>query len=204
MRFLLALLLLSGASAHAGAPADVTAAPARAEAAADAKAPPALTRFALQLDAGIPDGAGVSVVYRPLRFLRLSLGGTYNMVSGGIRGGVSLVPFWFAVTPSLNLEAGHYFEGSALSVAQRFGSVSSDVAPLLQRMGYNWATAHLGLEFGSPRRFVFFVRGGMSWIWATAYGSTTVTSQGARYQLNDPRANLGIPTAKLGFIIYVY
>lgn len=194
MRSLATLLLFAALSARADLPAE----------AAEVQTPPSLPHIGLQLDAGAPHGAGVSLVYRPWRAIRLSLGGAYNLASYGIRGGVSLVPISFAIAPTLNFEVGHFFPGNAQSAIQRFTTVSPEIAPLLQRVGYHWVSAQLGLEFGAPRRFVFFVRGGISRLWAHSEGTGTVTSDGVRYEVVNPRLNLGIPTASAGFILYVY
>jgi len=55
----------------------------------------------LGLAAGVPDGAAVSGVYRPFKWLRAELGGSYNMISKGVRGGVSLIPFGMGPSATL-------------------------------------------------------------------------------------------------------
>src|SRR6266478_505778 len=67
---------------------------------------PRFPRIGFMADVGIPDGATGSVAYRPRRWLRGHLGGGYNMISVGVRGGVTVVPF--GVGPSFTLEGGHY------------------------------------------------------------------------------------------------
>src|SRR5580692_2546468 len=47
----------------------------------------------LMTDVGIPDGLQASLVLRPAKWLRGSVGGGYNMISKGVRVGVSLLPF---------------------------------------------------------------------------------------------------------------
>ncbi len=44
----------------------------------------------------------------------------------------------------------------------------------------------------------------MSWIWASSTGTATTAGSGYTYQLTDPNLKLVVPTAKLGFILYVY
>src|SRR6185436_7926376 len=42
-------------------------------------------RFGVMADAGAPDGATASLVLRPIRMVRLHVGGSYNMISPGVR-----------------------------------------------------------------------------------------------------------------------
>src|ERR1700690_2945931 len=76
-----------------------------------------LPQLGVMADAGLPDGANASLVFRPLRWLRVHGGGGYNMVSAGVRGGATVVPF--GMGPSATLEAGHYFDGNANGAVQR-------------------------------------------------------------------------------------
>ena len=68
-----------------------------------------LPAFGVMADVGLPDGVGASLVYRPAKWLRVTGGGTYNMISSGLRAGASLLPFGWG--PSLTVEGGHYFDG---------------------------------------------------------------------------------------------
>ncbi|HZH02608.1 MAG TPA: autotransporter outer membrane beta-barrel domain-containing protein [Myxococcaceae bacterium] len=160
------------------------------------------TRWGLLLDAGIPDGIGLSAVYRPFRPFRFHGGLVTNTASYGLRAGVTYVPFYFAVSPSLTLEGGHLFEGD-LSFLQAFGLSQEDAER--SRFKYNFANAHVGLEMGSPRRFLFFLRAGLSYVDVTftqfqsllqsASGSQSVEAQPAHLRATGP-------SAKLGFVVY--
>jgi hypothetical protein len=149
------------------------------------------------------------VLYRPLKFLRVEGGALYNYVGFGVRGGVTVLPhYWIA--PSLTLEAGHYFEADASSKISRFVTIPDDLKPFLQRIGYTFASAQIGLEVGHPDWFVFFVRAGLSRVWlnvrnaqqglssATGAGEARVTS------IADPGVRLGVPSAKVGFMVFFY
>src|SRR5450432_3741787 len=128
--------------------------------------PKSAPRLGVMLGAGVPDGATASAVYRPFSWLHAEAGGSYNMVSKGVRGGVSLLPF--GVGPSVSLEAGHTFDGNANGLARTFAGSSYSDNAVLQRIGYDYANLHLGLDFGG-RRVVFFIHGGMSYVRATVH-----------------------------------
>src|SRR5438105_2350281 len=55
--------------------------------------PKRLPLVGVMMDAGAPDGANASLVFRPLSWLRAHGGGGYNMISKGIRAGATLLPF---------------------------------------------------------------------------------------------------------------
>jgi hypothetical protein len=163
-------------------------------------------KFGLQLDAGAPEGAGLMVLFRPFQWLRANAGFAYNVMGAGIRGGLTLIPFHWGVTPTLNFDLGHYFSGdlnkfvTASTASQR--ALYSDAA-------YDFWSAQIGLEFGSQDGFLFYLRGGIVHIGATvpgsdvgAYlsssGSTVVTSRG------DGQFSALLPCVSLGFMYYIF
>lgn len=194
------------------------AAPARADVSASLTGVPVLTpkanplpMFGVMADAGLPDGANGSLVFRPLSWLRAHGGGGYNMISKGVRAGVSLIPFGSG--PSATLEAGHYFEGDANGLARRFAGASFQSA-LLERVGYDYANAHLGLDFGS-RRVTFFIHGGMSYVRANIHNVDSVIAAEAAANgadsgttevsvKQDPIVRAWFPSVKLGLIVYLW
>ena len=162
----------------------------------------------LAIDGGLPDGASATVLYRPWKFLRFGGGLLYNYIGYGVRGGVSVLPY-FPIAPSLTLEAGHYFEANANARIAQYGSVPEELKPLLERVSYTFANAQLGLELGHPDWFVFYVRAGLSRVWFTAHGADRVaSSQGSsgntRVTVEDPNIRLGIPNVKAGFMLFFY
>ncbi len=177
--------------------------------AAAAAIPDSLPRFGVMADAGLPDGAGGSLVFRPRRWLRAHGGGSYNMISAGFRGGVTLLPF--GMGPSATLEAGHYFDGDANGLARRFAGQSFQ-SPLLEKVGYNYANAHLGLDFGY-QRVTFYIHAGMSYVQAkvhnvdAAVGSPTDVSSSGTTEISfkqDPVVRAWFPSAKLGLVVYLW
>ena len=172
-----------------------------------------LHALGIMVDAGIPDGIQGSLVLRPWKALRLSAGGGYNMISKGVRVGATLLPFGRG--PSGTLEAGHYFEGNASGAAVQFfgpGVVSAAFGPTLQRVGYDFVNAHVGLDFGW-RRVTFYVHGGMSYVQSHVHNidqifHTNATINGLDAngtQVSIPQGAtvkyLG-PSGKIGLIVY--
>jgi hypothetical protein len=164
-----------------------------------------LPRLGLMVGGGVPDGATGSAVFRPFSWLRTEAGLSYNMISRGVRGGISLLPFGSG--PSATLEAGHYFNGNANGIARSIAGAGFHDSAILQQVGYDYVNAHLGLDFGT-RRVVFFLHGGMSYIRANVHnvneqigstsGSTTVSFN------QDPTVRVLTPSAKLGLIFYIW
>lgn len=169
---------------------------------------PPYPRFGLSAAAGLPDGAVLSGVYRPVDALRLSAGASWNYFGFGVQGGVGLAPFHLPVDPTLNLEVGHYFGADMTWLADQSAGVPTELRPLLKDLGYSYANAQLGVEIGLPRRFVFFVRAGLSYFWATANGTATAsttdgTGQVVTVRIRDPSLRATLPSAKVGILFYL-
>jgi hypothetical protein len=166
------------------------------------------TIIGIGLDAGAPGGAGFTLLIRPLWWLRLNGGLAYNYAGFGYRGGLSLAPCWCSVTPTLNIDAGHYVSGDL----NKYVTVTDPAAKsLLADASYTFATAQIGLEFGSQRWFSFYMRGGLTYVEHTLSGKDlTALAQG---KINDPSTTYAVgngkfsgvlPCFSLGFNIFVY
>ena len=195
-------LALLGGTAQAAEPTTVSRAPAATA--------PALPAVGVMADVGLPDGAGASLVYRPMKWLRVTGGGTYNMISSGLRAGASLLPFGWG--PSLTVEGGHYFDGDANGLVRKFAGSSYQSNAVLERVGYDYANAHLGLDLGY-RRVTFFIHGGMSFIRASVHNvdqaiqsdAGSSSSSGTTVAIKqDPIIRAFTPSAKLGLIVYLW
>ena len=222
MRFLLLCLGLIATTAQAQVPIEPGAgpggaAPPIAAPAAPASMPvaarPALARYGVLFDTAFPDGFALAFAYRPHWAVRLSAGGTYNLIGAGIRGGVSAVPFQTAVTPSLSLDAGHVFSSDMGTAVRLFADkIPEALQPLFKSVSYDYVDLLLGLEVGSQRRFNFYLKAGVTWIWATAHGTGTYqTTSGAgtttvttTWTATDPSVNPVMPSVKLGFIYWIH
>lgn len=145
--------------------------------------------FGVAIDAGVPDGVQAAVMFRPWSFLRAHAGGGYNLVSPGIRGGLTLIPLDTIFRPTFSFEAGRYFTGNLHNVDKliALGEMRET------RVGYDWASAHLGLEvdWGGG---AFFIQGGVTRIFA---------SVGIPDFDEMMQARVYAPTAKLGFIVWL-
>ena len=161
--------------------------------------------FGLLVDGGVPGGAGLAGSFRPWSFLRVEGGLNWNYLSFGLRGGVTVIPFEWGLTPTLHLEGGHFFPGDA----SRFTS-SAGAKLLLGHVPEDYLSASIGLEFGSQQRFVFFLRAGLSWIRTEVQniaqavaaenpgGTTTVKSAGNVSML------VQAPTVSFGVLLFLF
>jgi hypothetical protein len=158
------------------------------------------------IDAGAPGGAGLTLLVRPLWWLRLNAGAAYNVGGFGFRGGITLSPGQWTVTPTLNLDGGRYLSGDA----NKFVTVTDPNAQaLLSRTTYTFATAQIGLEFGSQRWFTFYLRGGLTYLISTLSGTDVSAIANGNNPSNtwraaDTKFSSLAPCASLGFNFFVY
>ncbi len=143
----------------------------------------------LDFSAGIPDGAAVGLVLRPIYFTQFEWAGTYNGIAPGMRVGLTLDPIPWAISPTLTAEGGATFSGPV-----PFMSNPPNVE-------YKYANLHLGLAMGNWRVWRFYVRGGMSWI------DMQTHNLGNAFNNTDPSVAVGdarvygwFPSAKIGFM----
>ena len=160
-------------------------------------------RLGVLVDASAPDGIGAAAVVRPLSWLRLNLGATTNTIGFGVRGGATLIPLDLFITPTLSVDVGHYFNADYNKLLSRIGVQQSST--LIQDVGYDYASATLGLEFQPASFLSFFLQAGLG------YMSIRVDSVEDFIQeaVNDPditakplSLRLTTPTLKLGLIVY--
>lgn len=161
-------------------------------------------QFGITVDAGVPDGAAAAIVYRPISAFRLHAGATHNMITTGVRAGVSIVPLRSWCSPTLNLDVGSYREGDANPLVQMVSGDQAFHNDSLERVGYRYANAHLGLEFGK-KRATFYLHAGGSYIAGKLRNldaATDGTSSTTVSFTTDPDVRLLTVSAKLGLIIY--
>jgi hypothetical protein len=210
----LAALLALGTASEAGLPdhsAPDQAAPAPAADASRADpvrppAPPSRTWLGLGVDAGIPNAAGASLVVKPWGWLRLHGGLAHDVIGHGYRGGLTLVPGQWFLTPTLDLSAGRFTKGDANRFAKGGGPGQQ---ALLSRLTYGFASAQVGLELGSQRRFALFVRAGASYLRSrargedvTAFAAEKARTAGTTIRSGDVRLTALVPSASAGFFLF--
>lgn len=121
----------------------------------------ALPGVGVEADIGVPDGGTAALVVRPIDLLRVSAGVSHNGIGPGVRGSVTVVPLstWF--TPTLSVSYGRYFERDATAAARTVSGDATLSSPALERVGYDYADAHLGFELGQ-RHVTFFLHAGLT------------------------------------------
>jgi hypothetical protein len=155
--------------------------------------------FGLRFGVGVPDGLVAAFTYRPDRRVRLSAGPAWNWIAWGLQGGATVAPFTWAVTPTLGVDYGHYFSADL----SRFQSDSAEMEQLLSDVRYDYVSVHLGLETGSQRSFAWYLRGGLSWVWARGGDEVRSTgTDGTVTTLRDAKVNLSIPTVSTGITVW--
>ena len=161
-------------------------------------------RFGLMLDGGLPDGATASLVIRPVSLVRINGGMSYNGISKGYRFGASLIPLKSWISPTLSFDYGHYSDGDANALVRMVTSDATFENTALDRVGYSYADAHVGVELGR-KWFTFYVHAGASRVTgsvhelASAVGAMPQTSISFA---SDPTVTLTSVSARAGFIFY--
>jgi hypothetical protein len=204
----IAALLALGTTSEAGLPDHAAPAPAVDASLAEPVRPavsPSRTWLGLGVDAGIPNAAGASLIVKPWSWLRLHGGLAHDVIGHGYRGGLTLVPGQWFLTPTLDLSAGRFTKGDANRFVKGAGPGER---ALLSRLTYDFASAQAGLELGSQRRFAFFVRAGASYLRSRARGEdvTAFAAEKARtssiaIRSGDVRLTALVPSASAGFFL---
>lgn len=175
-----------------------------APALAQAPVPDVAQRFGVSLDVGVPDGAVLAGVFQAADWVRLSLGAGYNAISPGVRLGATFTPWHFLVTPSLTVEAGHYFVGDSNSTLHVLIGSNGTAAQDFQHVSYDYANLQLGLEMGTAT-MAGFLHVGASYVRGTIHDFQTVLQQSANdpsIEAGDPTLRFTSPSVKLGMIFY--
>jgi hypothetical protein len=160
-------------------------------------------RFGLLVDAGLPEGAAVSLVWRPVQQVRIFAGPAFNVVAWGAQAGVTLIPWHLGLSPVISLEGGRYFAPDATFLADNASGIPEELEPLLHDVSYDYAALHVGLELGTRNAFALSLRVGLARVWLDAPGTTTYEdSSGTVVTLSDPRLRGTLPSVKLGLQLW--
>jgi hypothetical protein len=158
--------------------------------------------FGLQLDLGVPDGIVTSVIFSPtIYWIKLQGGFATNVVDFGYRFGITLDPINFCIAPTFTTEIGHY--------------VYADISNLVKeenfpKVSYSYWNNQLGLEFGDPDGFRFFLRAGISHLWLNVnnlqpYIELKQKDTTTKFTVSDPNITAWVtPSLKLGFSLMLF
>ncbi len=195
----IAIAVMSGVAATASAQPSLTA---LGEQSADESG-----TVGVMTDVGVPDGATASLVVRPTRALRFEAGLAHNYISPGYRASVTYIPFASWATPVLSIGYGTFLERDANSVAKQIDPTFT--SPVLEKVGYDFANARVGLELGK-KYFTFFIHAGVSRVTGTVHNldqvvaAQTASDSTITVTSTDPKVTLWGASANLGFIFYVH
>lgn len=152
----------------------------------------------VQVDVGVPDGIGASLMVMPGRFLRIHAGGLNNGVGSGVRFGATLVAFpSFGFRPLLGVDAGHTFGGAGEWLPNVLGN--TQLANALSGASISFASAQIGLELGSPT-FALTLRAGASWVDVSVNPVNVETSANTSVSASGIVLRGFMPSARLGFL----
>jgi hypothetical protein len=161
--------------------------------AAQPSPPPRKHYVGLMLDVGVPDLVGLAVTARPISQLRLHVGGTTDLFSGGIQGGATYVPLKSVASPSLTVEGGYVFKSTTHGIPESLGIPIEG-----NSIGYSHFTAHAGLEVGAQKRVSFFLHAGVSYL------DISVTPEpGSNMGFKNASLKVWTPSAKLGLLVWL-
>jgi hypothetical protein len=152
----------------------------------------------IQLDVGVPDGIGASLVYTPGRYLRLLVGGLSNGVGAGVRAGAQLVAFPTSIfRPLLSVDAGWVFGGQ---LAWLPPLLDDEVArKAISGMTVGFANVQLGFELGS-KHFAVTLRAGLSYVELRAPSQSYAAGGASTLTLNGLSVTGFVPSARLGLL----
>jgi hypothetical protein len=156
---------------------------------------------------GFPEFGTGSVIVRPLRWLRVGAGVTWNYAGYGVRGEVTFAPLRWYVSPTLNLAVGRYLKMDGTKA----GSVPTEIQGLVSKVGYQYVDATLGLELGNQRHGMLVLQVGVTRLSLDAPGTATfdATASGGGSTTTTTIEATGLkvkgyaPAASLSWIIFL-
>lgn len=164
----------------------------------DGRRPVSMPFLGVQVDVGVPDGIGASLVGSPVRYLRLSLGGLSNGVGAGVRLGATLVAFPTSIfRPLLGVDGGYVFGGQAAWLPQLI--TDETMRNLVSGANVAFGSAQVGFELGS-KNFAFTLRAGLAYV-DVGLPSQTFAAGGGTFTAQGVSLRGIIPSARLGFIV---
>jgi hypothetical protein len=170
-----------------------------------AHADPHSPYIGVMTDVGVPDGANASLAIRPVRPLRVEIGAAHNAIGPGVRAGATWIPLSSWATPVIGVGYGRFFDRDANPIARTVSGDPTFSSPLLDRVGYDFATARAGVELGR-KHVTFFIHAGLTRVTTDVHGIDQVSSGDSMVTVSttDPHVTLWTVSADLGFVVYLY
>jgi hypothetical protein len=156
-------------------------------------------RYGVAFDVGVPDGATTALVVRPTRTLELGAGVSYNGIATGVRGELAWAPLAGAVTPTISFAGGRYGAGDANPLVRWVTGRPMFYSPLLDRVGYNYADAHVGVEL-RRRAMSVYLRAGACRVTGVVHGIGAVSGAMPLAGV-DPQIALWTVSARAGVVV---
>jgi hypothetical protein len=152
----------------------------------------------LMFDLGTMEGGMLSLVYRPVSWLRVHGGGGTNGASPGLRVGAALSPSRHGL--GVSLEGGHFFPGDINGLFAAFAGPDYDDSHLLESFDYDFVNLQLGWEV-ERGDLLFFVRGGVGYLWSRLPAEDLARIDNLSPLVDsDGSVEVLMPSLKLGFI----
>jgi hypothetical protein len=158
---------------------------------------------------GLPDGGTVGLAWRPIRALRLEASFAHNYVSPGYRGGATYIMLASWATPTLGVGYGHFYDRDANPAVRTITGDATFDSVMLDRVGYDYADARVGLELGR-KHFTFYLHAGVTRLTAQIHDVAQASNMAAQQSgsmvtvtSTDPNVRLWAPTLDLGFVVYL-
>jgi hypothetical protein len=154
-------------------------------------------RLGLMFDLGSTHGGMLSVLYRPVPWLRVHAGAGTNAVSPGYRAGLTLAAAEGG--PSLNIEGGHFLPGDMNGLLKLLAGTGYQANPRLEHFDYDFVNAHAGWEVESGH-LIFFARAGVSVLWTTIPKIESADPSGPTATAGTEPFWLLLPSVAFGFV----
>jgi hypothetical protein len=147
--------------------------------------------FGFGMDLGVPSGLAAALIVKPnVNWLRFDFAATYNVIAPGLRGGFTLDPINFLISPSLTIDAGKTWSGN--------------IPTRQAQIDMSYVNFHGGIELGSQKTVRFFIHAGPSYF--VVHGNNLQTIFDSN-QANLKLSNTSVrgwftPTANAGFVYF--
>jgi hypothetical protein len=158
---------------------------------------------------GLPDGGTLGLAWRPVRPLRLEASFAHNYISPGYRGGITYIVLRSWATPTLGIGYGHFYDRDANSAVRTITGDATFDSAMLDRVGYDYADARIGLELGR-KHFTFYLHAGVTRLTGQIHDVAQASNMAAQQSgsmvtvtSTDPNVRLWAPTVDLGFVVYL-